>query len=54
MSVPFKSKDNKDKSKQSSLQALNDQLILAKSENDTKMIRIIKIMIERISNLKDS
>ena len=56
MNVPFKSKEKKEhkSSKQKSLENLNDQLILAKAENDTTRIRLFKLMIERISNLKDS
>ena len=53
MSVPFKSKAKKEhkSSKQKSLENLNDQLILAKAENDTTRIRLFKLMIERIKNL---
>ncbi len=52
MSQSFE-KPKKKPSKQDSLSKLNDDLTLARSCNDTKMIKIINVMIKRISELKD-
>ncbi len=38
--------------KEASLERLNDQLILAKSENNSKLVSILKKCIKRIENLK--
>ena len=39
--------------KEESLQRLNDRLVLAQSDNDQKLVRILKKCISRVEKLKE-